>query len=139
MKQVCTKCKVEKSVDEFNWKKKGVKRRYMCRECTKEKGRQHYLKNKQAYLDNVNKNRNALKEWFKDYKSTLSCEICGEDRTPCLDFHHVDSTTKEKAIAEAVHNNWSIKKLKEEIDKCMVVCRNCHAMIHHDEKIQTTA
>lgn len=81
----------------------------------------------------MNRNRSTLKEWFKDYKSKLSCEICGENRTPCLDFHHTDSSTKEKAIAEAVHNNWSLDKLKEEIDKCQVVCRNCHAMIHHAE------
>jgi len=135
MKQTCTKCGDDKQVEEFNWRIKGVKRHPSCRECTKKAGKKHYQHNKQYYIDNVERNRAVLKEWYVDYKSTLSCELCPENRAPCLDFHHIDSSTKEMSVAMAVNNNWSLGKLKKEIDKCQVVCKNCHAIIHQNIRV----
>jgi hypothetical protein len=130
--KICNKCEVEKPVEDFNWKKKDVKRRATCRVCTKLAGKKHYTENKDKYAENRERNRQELKEWFRDYKSKQSCK-CGENRPPCLDFHHVDSSTKELELSTAVHNGWSIDRVMSEIKKCVVVCKNCHAMIHHNE------
>ena len=67
-------------------------------------------------------------EWFREYKESLKCELCGEDRAPCLDFHHV--IEKRKEISQMVASGWSVATILDEIEKCMVVCSNCHRMIH---------
>ena len=45
-----------------------------------------------------------------------------------LDFHHIDPTEKDFAIS--TFKNKKIDKLKEELDKCILVCSNCHGEIH---------
>lgn len=55
------------------------------------------------------------------------CVCCGYNRCHAsLDFHHIDPTTKEFGIAG---NNFSKKRIEVEIEKCVLVCRNCHGEI----------
>ena len=44
--------------------------------------------------------RNRKRKRLEDYKKTLQCEICGETHTRCLEFHHVDPSTKRGHIAD---------------------------------------
>jgi predicted HNH restriction endonuclease len=46
-----------------------------------------------------------------------------------LDFHHVDSTKKEFGIGNSGYTR-SWEKVKKELDKCILVCANCHREIH---------
>lgn len=56
------------------------------------------------------------------------CCVCGYDRSiRGLAFHHVDSTLKSFSISGA---SLAFDKLKKELDKCLLVCSNCHAEIH---------
>ncbi len=58
------------------------------------------------------------------------CQICGYDKCKqALEFHHLDPNTKEILIS----NNWdkSLELLKSELDKCILVCANCHREIHY--------
>jgi hypothetical protein len=57
------------------------------------------------------------------------CQICGEKRFPCLDFHHVGDN-KEYHIALLLKRGRGLEKLREELDKCIVVCANCHRITH---------
>ena len=63
------------------------------------------------------------------FKATLKCEICGESESACLDFHHKDPSEKDNIISQ-VAKTWSLERLKKEIDKCMVLCANCHRKVH---------
>jgi len=98
--------------------------------------REWYKKNaekERARLAKSNKKRRAeLVAWWKDYKSTLSCELCPEDHPACIDFHHKDADEKEETLANAVKRGWSRKRILAEVDKCMIVCSNCHRKIHAD-------
>lgn len=71
-----------------------------------------------------------VRTWFEDFKKTLKCELCSEKETCCLDFHHLNPKEKDLAVAEGIHNGWSIERLKEEIAKCAVLCSNCHRKVH---------
>ena len=62
------------------------------------------------------------------------CCICGEGRLPCLDFHHKDPNTKKFSIV-AMHN-YSLRVIDEEINKCMLVCSNCHRVLHAKLKLK---
>lgn len=60
------------------------------------------------------------------------CNICGNTYPfECFDFHHIDPTTKEKAIQKLMSCSW--KTLEVELAKCILVCSNCHRTIHFKE------
>lgn len=89
-----------------------------------------YQENKQEYLRRSRENRAEKREWLEEYKSDLECEECGEDRSACLEFHHEDPDEKFKEVSKMVPQNYSIEKIKEEIEKCKVLCSNCHKILH---------
>ncbi len=87
---------------------------------------------KQDRLDNAKARHIEVKKRFKEYKSTLSCLSCGESDECCLDFHHRDPTKKDLPVSRAITNNWSWKRLMEEVEKCEILCANCHRKLHRD-------
>jgi predicted HNH restriction endonuclease len=56
--------------------------------------------------------------------------MCSEDDFACLEFHHIDPKLKEKMISDLLSSH-SWERIVTELKKCVVVCRNCHAKIHH--------
>lgn len=56
------------------------------------------------------------------------CKDCRISSLPdcCYDFDHLDSTQKSFGISEGIFSGKSLEELKQEIDKCEVVCANCH-------------
>ena len=78
----------------------------------------------------VDKRRKSLKIKAVEYKGG-KCQCCGYYASCwALDFHHLDSSQKEFGISRRRHTR-SWEKLQKELDKCILVCRNCHAEIHH--------
>ena len=97
--------------------------KYRCKECRKE-----------AVLEQRRRNKIVLVE-YKGGK----CEICGYDKCiDVLEFHHVDPSTKSFTIGNG--DIRSLSKLKEEADKCIMVCSNCHKEIHakirHEKELE---
>ena len=43
-----------------------------------------------------------------------------------FDFHHVKRKTKSYTISEMIGSNMSLNRLKVELDKCIMLCSNCH-------------
>ena len=100
----------------------------------KEWSHQHYLNNKEAYrLSHLRSKRKKVDE-INDYKVSQGCAKCPEKRGPCLEFHHpVARNGKEPALAYLIRRLGK-EKLWVEIKKCVVLCRNCHAMEHWNGK-----
>jgi len=69
-------------------------------------------------------------EEFKELKANLQCARCGENHIACLEFHHTDPTKKEGNVSQMA-KKLSTKKLLEEIEKCIVLCANCHRKEHY--------
>lgn len=64
------------------------------------------------------------------------CEICGYNRCmSALDFHHKSPDKKEFAISTMYYISWN--RIEQELDKCMLVCKNCHAEIHQGNVAQS--
>lgn len=62
------------------------------------------------------------------------CIRCGYDKCPgALVFHHPDPNKKDFAISEKGISYQSLEKIKPELDKCLLVCSNCHSEIHAEE------
>lgn len=70
--------------------------------------------------------------YVNEVKARLGCRRCGIKDHRVLDFHHLGD--KEQAVALAVGASWSIRKLQAEIDKCIVLCANCHRIEHYEEE-----
>lgn len=60
------------------------------------------------------------------------CEMCGENSIFKLCFHHLNPECKEFDINDIIYKRWSI--IKNEIDKCQLLCRNCHNKLHFDNQ-----
>ena len=70
--------------------------------------------------------------YIRAYKEYHQCCECGEGRAVCLDLHHTDPTTKLFALNDA--KSRSIKGIDTELAKCIVVCANCHRLIHAERR-----
>jgi len=94
--------------------------------------RKWYERNKAKHIAYVRNRDKKIKEWLKQYKRTLRCEKCGERHVACLEFHHIDPTTKKFAIGRLEHY-LSMRLLTTEIAKCRVLCANCHRKLHWND------
>lgn len=57
------------------------------------------------------------------------CSICGYNKClKALNFHHIIPSTKSFGISERLTYSWGT--LKQELDKCALLCANCHAEVH---------
>ena len=77
----------------------------------------------------VNPRRKDLKIKALEYKGG-SCILCGYNKcNRALTFHHLDPSQKDYAISAWAHAiTW--EKLKTELDKCVLLCHNCHHEVH---------
>lgn len=126
----CITCNEEKSLNDFPLSK--GKPREKCKICLKEYMSNHYKENKKVYIDYSKQKQKENREWFKNYKSTLECSICGENHPAVIDFHHNDPSTKERNVTDMM--KFSMDKIKKEINKCTILCSNCHRKLHWNEK-----
>lgn len=74
------------------------------------------------------------KNYIIEYKKQKECVKCGDKRYYVLDFHHLDPTIKYKSVTDLQFNAYSIKTIDKEIEKCVLLCRNCHSEFHYLEK-----
>jgi len=93
-------------------------------------------KDKRTYTDRaeylksaVSKRRKKLKEMAIEYGGG-KCVICGyKTCVRALSFHHKDSQKKDFGLsARGFTRSWT--KIQTELDKCILVCANCHMEIH---------
>ena len=62
------------------------------------------------------------------------CLQCGYSRNhAALDFHHIDPSTKEFALDLRALSNRKWQKVLVEAEKCILLCSNCHAEVHHPD------
>jgi hypothetical protein len=128
-----------------NWK--GYKCR-VCRECAKlrqqrkraspgfneraaENTRRHREKLGPAYLEHVRELRRQKKEWLDSLK--IGCARCSQTHVACLEFHHRDPSQKDFLLSVGVAK-YSLKRLQTEVDKCEIICSNCHRIHHWNER-----
>lgn len=110
--KICTNCKAEKSLSDFYMKTNGYPYTY-CKKCMNSKRVQY----------------------FKDMKTKSvkymggKCSICGYNKCQdALEFHHKNPDKKDFSISS--HRGTNFDKIKKELDKCIMLCSNCHREVH---------
>ena len=135
--RACTKCHVVKPMEEFGWKYKSLgKRHAVCKECTSVRSSNWYYQNQDRQKENVRLNnleyRKAARDFMFDYLSTHPCTKCGETDPVVLEFHHLGEKSSE--VSRLLGRGVTREALKAEIDKCVVVCANCHRRITAEQR-----
>ena len=127
--------KIISALDGYRWSKIEEE----LRKCTLLCGNCHSLFH---YADGAVDPKNSLnKIVFLQYKGLESCEICDAsgDYQSMLCFHHTDPETKLYSLSDVTRRFYSVEALdddvKEEIDKCVVLCVNCHKSEHAYQEI----
>lgn len=98
----------------------------------------YYETNKARIIATSKTTAKAYKDKWRSFKATLKCVQCGQNHPATFDFHHIDSTTKEASINTLLKNR-AFKRAMEEVQKCVVLCANCHRIHHHDERAEKKA
>ena len=123
----CPSCKQLKPLIDFN-KSKDRKdgHQVYCKICSRSQNQSHYNRNKSDYYARVVKARERNKQYIRSEKNK-PCADCGI-KYPwyVMDFDHLDATTKISEVSIMVNQAASIEKIQQEIDKCDLVCANCH-------------
>lgn len=124
----CTTCQEEKDASAFtaSFLKRKSK---ICRDCKAEYNRRWYEENKAAHMRNVRRTAKRLRDQamrFVHERKSQPCADCKRRFPPvAMDFDHVRGT-KFEIVSKLTGRLFSIKRLLEEVEKCDVVCANCH-------------
>jgi hypothetical protein len=111
---------------------------YKDPEVRKAKQRQYskrwYESHAEKHKAGASKNKKKARERWASYKSTLSCVVCGENRPSTFDFHHVKRDPSNIKIHRLLGDGRFKKATQEALEKCVVLCANCHRACHFLEK-----
>lgn len=117
-KHRCKDCGEIKQASEFvKYRRHGVlKIGRQCLVCNRSKQRQDRIKRKQKFIDDLGG----------------SCQNCGFNKhISCLQFHHVSFKSFEPH--KIIFGKLDLEKINKEIDKCCLLCSNCHDAYHGGE------
>ena len=119
MTRYLKECKHHGITDHRKVKRKGMNDREQCCKCQSEA---------------VKRRRNKLKEMAVEYKGSC-CNKCGYNKSiTALEFHHLDPSEKDFGISNKGETR-SWERIKKELDKCVILCANCHREEH--ERLDT--
>ena len=132
---VCSKCNKDKCEDEFFFKdKKNNRRHRQCKACYRNgrDSKKQYQEHKEEYKSRANKRRIRLTSENRinliNFLKGKKCNRCPENRLPCLEFHHKDRDNKRENVSRMM-NTYPWSTILEEIDKCEILCANCHKIV----------
>ena len=98
----------------------------------KEQVKQYDKDNRKQVNVQKKKRRDSLRQFIQDYKLQRGCALCGYKKCAgALEFHH-KGNDKKFDISSAIRNARSEVNIKKEIEKCIVVCANCHRELHEE-------
>ena len=115
----CRSCQRLKEPEDFYLRTDGIKRFNRCKPCISK--------------ETVEQKRKIYK-WVDEHKSSHGCNRCGVKDERCLQLHHRDSSTKKHSVATLIGKGYIFRTVKEEVEKCEVLCANCHSIHHYEDR-----
>ena len=128
--KLCGACREEKEDGEFY--RKGGKLQSKCKECQRAYYRLYYVRNKPRFISKNRRNKNRQRARLRALAweaKRRPCQDCDGTFHPwVMEFDHRDGTSKAAAVANLVSKGCPDARLLAEIEKCDVVCANCHRL-----------
>ncbi len=129
----CIICNTDKSVLDFNknkTRKDGLSN--VCRECNSECSKKYYYNNSSSHKAKVLERNKIIRKISQEYILNLlknnHCADCKNSDYRVLEFDHVPGNKKLYNISTMLQSYHSIESIKKEINKCDIVCANCHTI-----------
>lgn len=126
----CYTCRSDKKLCEFNknkCRKDGLNS--ICKECSRKRSKEYYNDNQSDHKKTVSSNRRRrvadAKLFVLNLVSKSKCTDCGNKDHRTFEFDHIRGI-KKNDISSLVGGGYSTKFIQEEINKCEIVCANCH-------------
>lgn len=120
---ICRMCNQDKPDAEFFYRGGGRSGKQAdCQDCSRKRAREY---------------RQQMRDRVSEYKLVKGCEVCGfKAKHSCqLDLDHIDPATKTyKGAHKAYDAGWSWGRIEAELAKCVVTCKNCHALRTYEEQ-----
>jgi hypothetical protein len=114
-KRFCPRCKDSHPLQNFYNRRGKPYSSVYCKTCTASQSIERQRK---------------FKEKCVEYKGG-KCELCGYNKCiAALEFHHMDPEKKNFTIS-MVKSYKMNEEILQELDKCIIVCANCHRETHH--------
>lgn len=133
----CSKCKIERPIEDFSFKR-GDRRDSQCKYCKRVSIKAAYDRNKGPYIERAKACNARRRIEFREFVNGLKskpCQDCGRTYPPCvMDYDHRPGTIKSKAVSLLAGLASSMNGLLAEIEKCDLVCANCHRIRTHSRR-----
>jgi len=106
-----------------------------CRDCCKARKKNQRANTRKLFSDCGSlapvDRRRELKRYAVEYLGG-ACAHCGlsTNQYKVYDFHHIDDSNKKYSVSQLIGRLPKWEVLQEELDKCILLCANCHR-IHH--------
>ena len=141
MDKLCSRCGETKPEELFSMKNKALgTRQACCKDCKNKYNKAWYLNNKDSHILSVERNRSSYRDRYNALMMELKsqpCADCGGTFPPiAMDFDHIEDN-KVKSVSRL--SAGSIDRLMTEIEKCEVVCSNCHRVRTHNRRLRIGA
>ncbi len=121
----CKKCSCEAAKESYQ------KRMEKNPELVRAKEREWQRKNKEKRIPIIRAKTKAFKEKCVEYLGG-ECKLCEYNKCiAALDFHHRDPKTKKFEVSRS--GVVFSERVREELDKCDLLCSNCHKELHYEQ------
>lgn len=131
--KVCRVCKIEKALNEYHKNKTcrlGVVA--TCRSCTGERITNWYADNRAKRQAATNQRNQKRKDEVIEHFGGI-CHDCRGTYPRCVyQFHHLDPKGKDVNPSWAL--TWKPERMWKELNKCVMLCANCHMIRHHGKE-----
>ena len=135
--KMCGTCQKAKPVTDFNRKSSradGLQE--VCRECNRASSRKYYQQHRAHHISVIRERTLAQKAasiaFITKYLGDHPCVDCGASDIRVLDFDHRPDCNKRDGVMQLVRNGFGLSIIEDEISKCEVRCRNCHAIVTYE-------
>ena len=105
-----------------------LKGKSYCQQCYWQRFKHKHVKYNE-YRKDFHKSRI---EFIHRFKQIYGCVKCGEKKSYMLDLHHIDPTIKSFDMSEGGFRGFDV--LKDEMRKCVILCKNHHYEFHYLER-----
>jgi len=135
--KMCGTCQEIKPLTDFNRKaSRPDGHQEVCRDCNRASSRRYYQRNREHHISVIRARTNAQRTagiaLITDHLLTHPCVDCCTSDLRLLDFDHRPGTNKRDAVMKLVRDGFSLRTIVEEVSKCDVRCRNCHAIVTYE-------
>ena len=131
--KICSKCGKTKHLQGFYFRKRGPRAgEYYekCKVCMKLRGRRYYHENRERQLSLALTRRHKYRLLVRNYLIKVKARPCRDCNVKypyyVMDFDHRKRELKILDVARMAAAGWSFDKIRREVEKCDVVCANCH-------------